>query len=111
MKARDPRCNTRNIEPADQPKTDDRIISDITVTDFLQGELYLFHRTDPACPANDSLMGMIERRIGNTIYLRECTFDTVDFEEWYCLPAEYRYCRLSTRDELKRYLAALPERS
>ena len=110
MKVRDPKCRMRNIESTCQFGILAIDTADTTVTDFLHGELYLFHKTDPACPVIGSLLGLFERRIGSTVYLRECTFDMIHFEEWYCLPAEYRHCRLSTRDELKSYFTALLER-
>lgn len=71
------------------------------------GEVYLFHRTAPACPADESLWGIFDTRIHGRIYLETSSLDLCRFRKWHPLPPGYRYCRLATRDELRDYMAAL----
>lgn len=74
-----------------------------TCTTLRAGEIYLFHRSDPACPAEGSLWGVFDRRINGKIYLESSTEDLIRFRKWHRLPEGYRYCRLSTRAELRDY--------
>lgn len=78
---------------------------------FTAGEVYLFNATDRRCPADGSLWGIFDKKIGQDIYLESSTFDLFCFRYWHRLPRKYRYCRLSTRDELRDYtLAEICER-
>lgn len=77
----------------------------LTCTILRAGEVYLFHRSDPACPAESSLWGVFDKRINGEIYLESSTEDLVRFRKWHCLPQGYRYCRLSTRAELRDYIS------
>lgn len=71
------------------------------------GEVYLFHRTDPRCRANESLWAVFDKRIDERIYLESSSFNLRDFRRWHALPEGYRYCRLATRSELRDYTAGL----
>ena len=68
------------------------------------GELYLFHATDPQCPAESSLWGVYDRSEDGTVYLEHSTTDNLHFRMWKPLPEHYRYCRLATRRELRDYM-------
>ncbi len=70
------------------------------------GELYLFHPTQRCCPVGSSLWGVFDKRIGADIYLESSSRDLFGFRYWHRLPRKYRYCRLSTRDELRDYAVA-----
>ena len=74
--------------------------------DFVAGDVYLFHSSDPSCPADSSLWAVFDRYIGGRIYLESSTVDGRRFSVWHRLPIEYRYCRESTPGELKRYMSA-----
>lgn len=75
-------------------------------TGFTVGEVYLFHSTDSCCPADGSLWGIFDKKIGTEIYLESSSFDLFGFRYWHRLPRKYRYCRLSTRAELRDYAVA-----
>ncbi len=70
---------------------------------FTIGELYLFNRTSPACPAEESLWGVFDKKEGGTIYLESSSLDLKRFRVWHPLPVGYRYIRLATRAELRDY--------
>ncbi len=86
------------IEPQETAQLMDEI-------QFIPGEVYLFHRSDPECPAERSLWGMFDKRIGSSIYLETCTHDHAHFSMWCCLAGDYRYCRISSRSELRDYIS------
>lgn len=67
-------------------------------------ELYLFHPSDPLCPAESSLWGLYDRSEEGVIYLEHSTTDQRHFQLWRRLPKHYRYCRLATRSELRDYM-------
>ncbi len=71
---------------------------------FSIGELYLFHKNNPLCPAESSLWGFYDRRYGSVIYLESSSKDLRFFRMRDILPAGYRYVRLSSRDELRDYM-------
>lgn len=71
------------------------------------GELYLFHRTIPACPADSSLWGVFDKRADATLYLESSSTDLIHFTRWHPLPEGYRYCRRATRSELRDYTGNL----
>lgn len=74
--------------------------------EFRVGELYLFHTSDRNCPPESSLWGMFDHLSGNgAIGLESSSEDLVRFRCGGTLPAGYRYCRLSSRDELRDYTA------
>lgn len=73
---------------------------------FIAGEVYLFHKSDPLCPPESSLWGIFDKRIGSSVYLESCTRDHKHFTLWSCLPSAYRYCRLATRSELRDYISS-----
>lgn len=75
-------------------------------TGFTVGEVYLFHSTDRCCPADGSLWGIFDKKIGGEIYLESSSRDLFGFRYWHRLSRKYRYCRLSTRDELRDYTVA-----
>lgn len=72
---------------------------------FKVGEVYLFHTDNPQCPDAESLWGLYDRHDGGSIFLESCSTDQKRFSKGRRLPAQYRFCRLSTRDELRDYMA------
>ena len=79
----------------------------LTYTPLFPGEVYLFHRSDPGCPAEGSFWGVYDKRVKGRVYLESGTEDMVCFRKWIRLPDGYRYCRLSTRAELRDYISRL----
>lgn len=69
------------------------------------GDVYLFHATDPACPPESSLWGMIDRVTDEAVYLEASTTDHRKFRRWHMLAPDMRFFRLSTRLELRVYMA------
>lgn len=81
---------------------------DLKQFEFEAGEVYLFHPTDAACPAESSLWGIVAERSKSRIYLESsCSADLHNFVLYGPLPCDYRYCRLATRAELHDYVYAL----
>lgn len=74
---------------------------------FTTGDLYLFHRTVPACPSCSSLWGMFDKRVGTTLYLESSSSDLIHFRGWHRLPDGFRYCRRASRSELRDYAGNL----
>ncbi len=75
---------------------------------FRCGEVYLFSKTDEACDPRTSLWGLFDRRLENgTVMLEAMTTNLSDFESWVALPPDFRYVRLSTRDELRDFAYSL----
>ena len=72
---------------------------------FKVGEVYLFHTDNPRCPDTESLWGLYDRHDGDSICLESCSADQKHFSKGRRLPAQYRFCRLSTRGELRDYMA------
>ena len=72
---------------------------------FKVGEVYLFHTDDPRCQDAESLWGLYDRHDGGSIRLESCSTDRKHFSKDRRLPAQYRFCRLSTRSELRDYMA------
>ena len=72
---------------------------------FEIGETYLFHPTDPTCDSRHALWGVFQKKVGGTIWLESSSADLRHFQLWCRLPEEYRYCRRSTREELRDYTA------
>lgn len=79
----------------------------LSLSRFTEGEIYLFNRNDPTCPAEGSLWGVFDKRIGDTIYLESSSLNLQNFRKWHLLPIAYRFCRLATRSELRDYTANL----
>lgn len=73
-------------------------------TEFRLGDLYLFHPSNPRCPASSSLWGFYDKRINGVIYLEHSSHNLRNFRLWHSLPKHYRYYRLSTRGELRDYM-------
>lgn len=73
--------------------------------DLERGELYLFHDSDMDCDPESSLWGIVDRIENDQIYLESSTSDHRSFRRWHPLPGHIRYCRLSTRYELRDYIA------
>ncbi len=71
---------------------------------FIPGEVYLFHRTDPECPADGSLYGIIDKETSDAIHLESSSSDLQTFRHWYRLAEDYRYCRMASRSELRDYI-------
>ena len=72
---------------------------------FKVGEVYLFHTDDPRCPDAESLWGLYDKHDGGSIRLESCSTDQKHFSKGWHLPEQYRFCRLSTRGELRDYMA------
>ncbi len=71
---------------------------------FHIGDLYLFHTSNPLCPASSSLWGFYDRRINGVIYLEHSSHNLRKFRLFHPLPMRYRYYRLATRSELRDYM-------
>ncbi len=71
---------------------------------FKVGEVYLFHTDDPRCPDAESLWGLYDRHDGGSVRLESCSMDQKHFSKGRHLPEQYRFCRLSTRSELRDYM-------
>lgn len=71
---------------------------------LIPGELYVFHRADPTCPAVGSLFGVFSHEDPDAVYLESCSPDMFRFRLECRLPTGYRYCRLATRSELRDYI-------
>lgn len=74
---------------------------------FIQGELYLYHRSDRRCPSESSLWGVFDRIADDSIQLETYSRDLSEFHFWHRLPSVYRYARRATRTELRDYTAGL----
>lgn len=68
------------------------------------GELYLFHSKNPLCPASSSLWGIFDKYESGRIYLESSSLNQRSFRIRHPLPPRYRYCRLSSRSELRDYI-------
>lgn len=75
--------------------------------DFTPGELYIFYPEAAVGHADKPVWGVFDKRLGGRIYLESSSSDIAHFEMWHALPECYRRCRLSSRDELRDYFAAL----
>lgn len=71
---------------------------------FEDGEVYLFHPSDPDCPAGDSLWGVFDRYDDGVVRLESMTCDMRHFVLRQPLPDVYRHCRIATRAELADYM-------
>ena len=74
--------------------------------DFTPGELYLFHATDKECPVEGAMWGVFDKYDDGRLYLESASFDLIHFAHWMPLGEEYGYCRVSSREELRDYVAA-----
>ena len=52
----------------------------------------------------ESLWGLYDRHDGNSIFLESWSTDQKHFSKGRHLPEQYRFCRLSTRSELRDYM-------
>lgn len=68
------------------------------------GELYLFNKVETECPAESSLWGIVESMTDDVINLESLSLDLKEFIYHKSLPTEYKYNRISTRDELRDYI-------
>lgn len=71
------------------------------------GDVYLFHETNPRCPGDSSLWGVISSQENGNITFESSTVDHRHFMMWQPLAVHYRYCRLATRSELRDYMVNL----
>lgn len=77
------------------------------VVDFEMGEVYIFSKDNPECPADETaLWGKYSNHINGRIELETFSFDLREFTLWTMIPPGYKYYRLSTRRELQDYVAA-----
>lgn len=89
-------------------KQEDVAPSNVKQVRFEKGELYLFHPTDASCPPDTSLWGCVLESDKSHILLEtSCDAELRHFVLNGLLPCDYRFCRLSTRDELRDYAFAL----
>lgn len=80
----------------------------IAETTFEEGEVYLFHSSDAACPAESSLWGVFGNRSRTQIFLESsAAADLEHFVLYGLLPIDYRYCRMASRAEMRDYVYAL----
>lgn len=93
LKAGDACLSTRNL-----------LSNYIAADKFTFGDVYLFHKTNPRCPAGSSLWGVFDKCLDGEVYLESCSTDNEEYHNWCRLPEGYMYCRLSTRSELRRYI-------
>ncbi len=71
---------------------------------FRCGDVYLFSKTDESCDPETSLWGLFDKRLADgTVLLEAMTTDLRYFESWVALPPDFKYVRLSTRDELRDF--------
>lgn len=71
---------------------------------FRIGDVYLFHVSDPGCHSRTALWGIVDKRSAEgCIQLEASTPDLKNYRFWTSLPENYRFCRLSTRDELRDF--------
>lgn len=71
------------------------------------GELYLFHDSDPTCPAEGSLWGVLQESDCQRIKLESSSLDGHLFRLGGDLPTLYRYHRQASRSELRDYMYLL----
>ncbi len=88
---------------AEQWMTTPALVSPFKEYPFQIGELYLFHTSNPACPSEESLWGVFDKRAADTIYLESSSENLLTFTLRSALPPRYHYVRLSSRSELRDY--------
>lgn len=71
------------------------------------GEVYLFFRQGVPASMERVLWAMVDRRDGETLFLESSSPDLRHFQKWHRLSSSYRYCRRSTRAELRDYMVGL----
>lgn len=60
--------------------------------------------TDPGCDSRTSLWGIVgDRDAEDRICLETSSANLRKYDYWTVLPAEYQFCRLSTREELRDF--------
>lgn len=75
--------------------------------EFEMGEVYIFSKDNPECPADETaLWGKYSDHINGEIELETYSTDLREFFLWKMIPPGYKYCRLSTRRELQDYVSA-----
>ncbi len=74
---------------------------------FRVGELYLFHPTDPRCPAKEALWAIIDKQRSSQVYLESSSRSLQTFRLWHKLSSRYHYYRLASRQELRHYIESL----
>lgn len=75
---------------------------------FRIGDVYLFHATDPECKSQTALWGIVDNRsVEGRIHLEVSSLDLKHYLYWTLLPEIYRFCRLSTREELRDFSFSL----
>lgn len=71
---------------------------------FNIGDLYIFTTTEnPRAAAHKVLFGIYDATIDNKVLLEVASTDLRTFQVKLSLPAEYRYARRSTREELRLF--------
>ena len=95
---------TMNIYDTLELPSLDRETTTVDNFDFTPGELYIFY---PEKHDRRPLWGVFDKRLDGRIRLESSSSDLVCFETWHTLPDRYISCRLSSRDELRDYTAAL----
>ena len=53
------------------------------IAEFRLGDLYLFHPSNPRCPASSSLWGFYDKRINGVIYLEHSSHNLSNFRLWH----------------------------
>lgn len=83
----------------------DNLLTPESIADvcFEVGELYLFHPSDPTCPADESLWGMGVSWTGCKLLFESASRDLTHFHYWQQEPLTILYYRKSDRGELRDY--------
>ena len=72
---------------------------------FRKGEVYMLHTDNPDCPSDSSLWALISESDEEALRIESCSTNLRTFTLWKPLPAEYKYCRLTTRGELREFIS------
>lgn len=79
----------------------------VTEMAFRAGEVYVFYRDESPDHNELPLWGMVEQATDNSLLLESSSLNFKHFRMWHTLPEEYRYCRETTRSELRDYIFML----
>lgn len=72
---------------------------------FKKGEVYMLHTDNPDCPNDSSLWALISESDEDALRIESCSTNLRTFTLWKPLPTEYKYCRLTTRVELREFIS------
>lgn len=72
---------------------------------FRKGEVYMLHTDNPDCPSDSSLWALISESDEEALRIESSSTNLRTFTLWKPLPTEYKYCRLTTREELHEFIS------